>query len=356
MVIVALSNCANESVSSVGENSVRAPFDFAAIRSEKGRADNAAFRCEAAPKSLRDLQFDSIYGNLSENSSVVDPDSYKKYKAETVSMSSFESKVTAMANRYVQSNPRRPEIAQCAMKWIRGWAKEDALLGDANRTGEFVRKGVFASVVLTYQQVKDEPTLRSQDKRRIEKWIRQVAERIVADFSKNTDIKSRQNNHLYWAAWSVAGAAIVLDDRELLGWAMEKARYGINQIEKDGTMPHEMARGQMAFNYHLYAAVPLFMLAETARYNGVDLFSENKKGLKRLGKKLLRNADNPADFKKQTGQQQIMNNVAVNMTWLEIYHMHYPDNRTARLLKRYRPLKQSRVGGDATFLYGDAIK
>ncbi len=346
--------CSVEEHTAMGSVRLNAPFNIEEIRARAGAPDEKRFICHNPPKALTNLHFESIYGNLTKNSSIIDPDAYEAYNEALAPVRTFEMGLTGMANRYVRSDPPRSDTAQCVLAWMKEWAEQDALLGSTNRTGEFVRKWTLGTIASAWLEIRDETALDEDDRRVVEKWIHDVAVAVQRDFSRDKDDRSRQNNHLYWAAWGVASAAMALDDRPMFSWAMEKAEYGIRHIRKDGTLPLEMDRGRKAFNYHVYAATPLFMLAEAGLANGVDLYNENDRALNRLGRRILRSADDPQYFVQKTGEPQDLTRTLTpaNLVWLEVYNARFPSREGRELLKKFRPMRQSRVGGDATLLYG----
>ena len=349
-----LSGCHGEPQPRKIHYDLKPPFNVTAIRADLKKHYTKTFRCERPPKPMKDLFFESMYEKSSKNASVVDPVAYKKYKQDIKPLTTLETGLSTTANKYVESNPPRSEIAECVTSWMSVWADAHGMMGKDNHTGEFLRKWILASVSMAYVQVRDDPYISPDTHKNIETWIRHLSERVMDDFSKHPDIKSRNNNHMYWAAWGVMAAGIALDDRKMFDWGLYEAKVGIFQIEKDGTLPLEVARGQKAFNYHQFAAIPLFMMAETAYANGINLYDMNDQGLKRLARLILNNVDDQSYFVKLTGKKQDMHRAITssNLVWLEIYRRHYDDLDADRLLAKFRPVKHSRVGGDATLLYG----
>jgi poly(beta-D-mannuronate) lyase len=335
------------------------PFDVRAVREKAGKLDKGVFACASSPAPLKDLHMESFYQEGDSTSSIVDAQAYAVYKAAMKPASVFEVGLESMANRYVRSKPPRPDLAQCTLNWLAAWAEGDALLGDVNKNGEYTRKWLLGSIGSAWMQIRDEPSLDSQKKEKVTAWIRRLAEKVRSDFSRDTQLKSRQNNHLYWAAWGVAAAGMAIDDRSLFDWGMGKARFGIRQIQADGTLPNEMARGRRAYLYHLFSAMPLFMLANAAEKNGIDLFHENDGALRRLGNVLLGNLGNPSYFRDMTHEEQDLTRAGTpsDLGWVEIYRQHYSDPRADAALRAFRPVKQSRFGGNITLLYGQlAVK
>ena len=329
------------------------PFDTSYIRQQTDNPYKKRFRCKHPPAPMKDLFFESMYDKSSKNSSIINPDAYTKYKTDIKPLQTFESGLATTANRYLQSNPARPEIAACTMSWISIWADADALLGESNASGEFLRKWVLSSISLAYLQVRDDPYISPDMHEKTHKWLKKVARRVKEDFSKNPDNNSRNNNHMYWAAWGVMSAAIALDNQELFDWALYEAKVGVQDIQENGTMPLEIARGPKAYHYHHFAAIPLFLMAETAYANGINLYDGNDKALKRLARALLENIEDQTLFEELTGEKQNMDRTVTSssLVWLEIYRRHYNDKDADKWLKKFRPVKHSRAGGDATLLY-----
>ena len=332
---------------------LRAPFVVTNIQDNLENPYTKKFKCDPAPHPMRDMFFESMYDKTQGNSSIIDPEAYAKYKEATKPVRTLESGLATTANYYLKTNPPRSEIAACVMSWITVWADQNALLGKSSSNGDFIRKWVLSSIALAYLQVKDDPYISPDLHKQTKDWIRRITERVIKDFSKKPDITSRNNNHMYWAAWGVMAGAIVLDNQKYFDWALYEAKVGINAIDKDSTLPLEMARGPKAYNYHHFAMIPLMMMAHTANINGVDLFDMNKKGLKRLGERILASMEDQSYFEEMTGEEQDLKRTITssNLVWLEIYNLYYPSETNEKWLKKYRPTKQSRVGGDATLLY-----
>lgn len=333
------------------------PFDVDSIRLKTGKVDHKPFTCQKPPAPMVDIQVESFYDKKEGTYSVVDPKAYAAYKKATKPASKFEIGLAKMANRYVRSNPARPDLAVCDLEWLHTWADAGALLGNVNKNGEYTRKWLLGSISSVWLQIRDEPALDPAKRKKVTEWIRAVANAARADYSRDTHLNSRQNNHLYWAAWGVGAAGMALDDTDMFDWAISKARIGIDSIEEDGTLPLELGRGQKAYLYHLFSALPLFMLANAAEKNGINLFSQNDNGLQRLGKLSLANLGDPDFFEEASGREQDLTRVGTSsdLGWVEIYRKHYQDPRADAALKTFRPMKHSRFGGNITLLYSELL-
>ncbi|MCB1783648.1 MAG: alginate lyase family protein [Alphaproteobacteria bacterium] len=329
------------------------PFDIELARASVQSPYTSKYKCKPIPAPQEDLFFESMYDKKSKNSSIVSPEALKAYQEKTTSIRDLEKGLASISDRYLYSNPPRPEIAACGISWMIFWANHDGFLGQANSMGEFVRKWALASISLSYIQIKDDESLSKKDKEKVRKWIHNMAVHVINDFSDHRERASRQNNHLYWAAWGVMSAAVALDDRDMYKWALDQARFGIFQIQPDGNLPLEIERGPKAYNYHHYAAIPLFLMAETASRNGDDIFGENDNALARLARLILDNMEDQTYFVEKTGKKQNLERTisSSNLAWLEIYYKHSNDPEALRWLEEYRPIKHSRAGGNVTLLY-----
>ncbi|MDH5722398.1 MAG: alginate lyase family protein [Alphaproteobacteria bacterium] len=330
------------------------PFDLSDIQDRVEKPFTANFKCKETPEPIHDLHFNSMYSKASKNSSEVDQEAYAKYLRDTENIKILESQLTVMGNRYLMSWPHRIEIAQCMLNWMDDWAIADGFMGEANHMGEFVRKWALASISLAFLQIRSEENLDEDQKIRVKDWIHRLTAQVIADFSRKPEINSRNNNHMYWAVWGVANGAVVNNDQEQFNWAMKQAKRAISHIQMDGTLPTELIRGKKAYNYHHYAAIPLFYLAQIAQANGINLYKENDHGLQRLAKRLLLNIDDQSYFQTLTGKKQDLTRTITysNLVWLVPYYKEYKDPDALKLLRQFHPVRHSRVGGNAVFLYG----
>lgn len=351
-IALLLLSCGSETPES-NPDALKPPFELSGIHERIEKPFTARFECKETPEPIHDLFFNSMYSKNSKNSSEVDKEAYQKYLSDTENIKILESKLATMGNRYLMSWPHRIEIATCALDWMDDWATADGFMGKANHMGEFVRKWALASVSLSYLQIRGEGNLDKEQRKNVKTWVHRLTDQVIADFSRKPEINSRNNNHMYWAVWAVANGAVVNNDQKQFNWAMEKAKEAISHIELDGTLKIELIRGKKAYNYHHYAAIPLFYLAEISKNNGINLYKENDQGLRRLAKRILLNIDNQSYFQTLTGQKQDLTRTITksNLSWLVPYYREYKDPDALKLLKQFHPVRHSRVGGHAVFLY-----
>jgi poly(beta-D-mannuronate) lyase len=331
---------------------LQSPFDVAARRDLRG-SPLASFTCATPPEPVRDLRFGGYYVDRGAGSSVVDPQAEQAYREATRAIAEFENGITRLSDRYVASKPADSRPAVCVLDWLAAWAAADAMLGEASQQGGYVRKWGLAPVAASYLKIRDDAVLDPAKKQTVERWVARWAQ-VVRDDYTPTKLESRRNNHVYWAAWSVGLAAVVLDDRALFDWSMEKARLGLGQITSDGTLPLEMARKARAYHYHVFAAAPLVMTAELTAHNGIDLYAENNHALSRLVSRVIAGFTDDSFFAAATGQKQDRSGSSKgpHVAWLEPYYARTGDAQAATIIRQFRPMRERRLGGDMTLLYG----
>jgi poly(beta-D-mannuronate) lyase len=331
---------------------LRSPFDVAAAREARGQPAGY-FSCPSAPKAAKDLQFGGYYADRGAGSSVVDKQAEAAYREATRAINKFQADLTVMADRYVASKPADAKFAACALDWLADWAAAEAMLGRVSDQGGYVRKWGLAPISASYLKIRDESALDAAKKQAVEAWIKRYANTVYRDYDPEQK-ESRRNNHVYWAAWSVGLASVVLDDKKLFDWSMDKARLGLRQVTTEGILPLELARKSRAYHYHVFAAAPLVMVAELGLRNGVDLYQDRDGALKRLVGLVLANFDDDSFFAQKTGVKQDRSGSGKpsHFPWLEPYYAHTKDPAAAKLIAKLRPMRETRVGGDLTMYYG----
>jgi poly(beta-D-mannuronate) lyase len=328
------------------------PVDVEARRAQFGRAlpDTA---CPTPPAPQRDIHAPSFYSDPKH--SIVDSARYAARETAMKPLHDFAEGVTRLADRWVEARPPQPAAARCALAWLDSWGSKDAMLGDISNQGGYERKWTFGGIALAYLKIRDAPGLDPAAKARVEAWFARLgaAVRRYYDRPPGRGASDRINNHLYWAALAVTAGAIATDDRAAFDWAMEKYRFALTQIENDGTLPLELARGRRALHYHLFALAPLVMLAEIGTVNGRDLYAERDGALGRLVSRVVSGLSDPADFTKRAGAAQESERLSGwSLAWAEIWHARRRDPAIVPLLRQYRPARNSWLGGDMTLSFG----
>ncbi len=335
----------------------KSPFPRADHIAIASIASSSEPKCPLAPPPVRDIISVSKFGEnrRAHASTVIDPEAASEYAESIRSLSDFSRNVSSVADRLVDKHGTGGRDARCVMLWLSVWAEHDALLGRVNNTGEAVRKWELASLATSYLKIRSAPHDPEQSAI-VRGWLKRVARHVEADYSRNLTLDSRSNNHLNWAAWAVMAAAIASDDSELFDWSVNRFRYALAQIGEDGTLPLELKRRQLALAYHNYALAPLIMLREGAAANGIALSPDEHRRLRTLIDLVLTGIDNPSAIEARTGFPQDMKEIsAAHLAWLEPYYARSRDPRVKQVVEANRPLSFTRLGGNLTALFGDAV-
>jgi len=323
---------------------------------EKFKTGNSKFNCEAIPQPYTDkLVFRSKYEGSDKARATLNVDSEQAFRDATKSITTLERNTSKVVMQYMRDG--RPEQLDCALNLLTTWAKADALESrDFNHTGKSMRKWALGSIASAYLRLKFSSShpLEShpQQAQIIEAWFSKLADQVISDWD-NLPL-AKNNNHTYWAAWSVVATSVATNRRDLFDWSVKEFRVGADQVDKDGFLPNEVKRRQRALAYHAYAITPLAMIASFADVNGVDLRPENNGALKRLGDNILNGIKDPGAFASRGGEPQDMNDlkVAMKFAWLEPYCSLYSCNPDVIQRKhQMQPFKNFRLGGDMTRVY-----
>jgi poly(beta-D-mannuronate) lyase len=156
-----------------------------------------------------------------------------------------------------------------------------------------------------------------------------------------------QNNHLYWAGVELAAIGVTANNRKDFNWAMSTYDKGVDQIQPDGSLPLEMARGGRALHYHLYALAPLVLLAEFGEANHLDLYAHANGAIHRLVNFSVDGLQNPMPFVKATGVQQNVPKTpdGDQISWAPPYVRRFPNPALERMIKAATNLSVYYLGG-----------
>jgi poly(beta-D-mannuronate) lyase len=281
----------------------------------------------------------------------------RRYRAARKPVDDFERTMVGLSDRYIATARPNPGIAACVLDGLSRWAKADAYLGEVSQQGGFVRKWSLGTISLAYLKIRHAAGLGRAKKRSVERWIDKWASLVRDDYSTHLHRSSRNNNHAYWAAWSVGLAAIVLDRRDLFDWMIARYRAAIRAIDSDGTLPLELKRGAKALHYHVFSTQALVLIAELGARNGIDLYGAENNALKRLVRRTTAGLADPGYFVGKTGKKQSWVGTlnGSKLAWMEPYYARHGAPALKPWIEKFRPMKNRRIGGNATVLYGQEI-
>ncbi len=329
---------------------------FAAVRLGPGHSPP----CAPAPQPFTGaLDFPSKYAGSGKSRDTLNPESDEQYQRATRPIVDMEKGFSGLVTKFMASGD--PARLQCAVDWLSAWAEARALEGDAaDHTGRSMRKWSLASLSSAYLRLKfsSSAPLQAYPRQalRAEAWFGEVADLVKREWSPHDPI-GKINNHYYWAAWAMMSAGVATNRRDLFDQSVALYHVFAAQVDADGYLPNELARGSRAAEYHSYALLPLAMIAAFGKANHVDLATEGDQALARLARRVVLALDEPASIAARAGADQLApantNNSA--WAWLEPYCWTVtcdPPLRTR--LSALRPLAVTRLGGNLSEVFSGA--
>ncbi|MFO3723087.1 polysaccharide lyase [Pseudomonas sp. HLMP] len=305
-------------------------------------ADYRTLACSKAPPApyTGSLRLESKYDQRDASKSTLRarPDADSERVGKQVKQ--FVGGLIYAGKRFVRA--KKPQDANMALacqdQWLERWASAGALLSpDASGTGMAARKWALAAMAgaLLLTQSASDGKVRLTTTQTA--WITQLAELVIREYDpRRTSHTVYFNNHDYWAAWAVAASGMLVGRDDFIQWADGNLRRGLAQAvrSQDGSyayLPLEVARGKLAANYSQYALVPLVLLAESARANGLPWRDEDQRTLDLLANFAARSILEPQALPELEGRAQA--DVApYKLAWLIPFLQRNPGHRLAREL------------------------
>jgi poly(beta-D-mannuronate) lyase len=268
----------------------------------------------------------------------------------------FEAQVTGFAANYVLTG--EPVHAHCLLNLLASWADRGALLAfdyEGNHgQAWYAIQWATATAGLAYSIVRAEPSLSDGQRREVEDWLAAV---VTKQIGHPGNPLSCCNNHHYWRGLQAAIVGVVAGDDRLFQYGIRAYRAALTSMNPDGSLPHEMDRGNRALHYQNFAILPLVFIAEIAARQGYDLYGVEIDGrdIHLAVGFLLRAIEDPAVLSRYTSEQQDLRFIdrREELNWLEPYHRRFPGSETAPWLTRLRPLSHNWTGGPSTLYFAD---
>lgn len=339
---------------SVAKEPLRSPWDLHPVA-----LTGDSYTCSAMPQLPHDFGTNSYYTDAQH--SVPDPALKKKYEDSVAGINDFSRAVVKAADAYQTTGSH--DAARCVIDSLDAAAKTKALTGAMSTSqAYYVQKWNLAAWSVAYLKVRNAETLAhatnqaagrisAEQLGEITSWLKKLAEssrdyveekRRMSHHPNDSD-----NNHAYWAGFAVAAAGIAVNDHKLFDWGVDEYRRGVRQIQNDGTLPNEMARGQMALHYHLYSLAPLIMLAELGETNDVSMYAERKFAIKRLVERCVAGLQDASYFQQRTGLAQVGAGEIDpwEISWGQPYTRRFPDPKITELMGKAERLNYTMLGG-----------
>jgi len=322
---------------------LRSPWDVHPIA-----VTSKGYTC-ATPQVLpKDIVAYDFYSDAKH--SVIDPARYAAYNAAAKLFEDAEHATESAADNFQATGSRA--AADCVFQILLANAQAGAMTGNmASNQSNYVQNWTLGALAVTWLKVRSAQPGSAADRKAIADWLDTVGGQVHGYFAERhaKSTTDSQNNHYYWAGFAAMASAIAADDKPLFAWGVSTYDDGIGCILPDGTLPLEMARGQRALHYHLFAMTPLVIMAELGTVNGLDLYTRDNNALTRL---IFRCMAGLADNKYFTSKAGIAQDTpekgkikSEDVVALVPYLRRYPNSDLSRLLQSVNLKPYNYIGG-----------
>lgn len=256
-----------------------------------------------------------------------------------------------------------------AIAALRRFADADAfrLQGHINSSAYALAR-ITQFILPAWQILLTHDGLMQDDGEVIDAWLERLVTRVMRE-------QPARNNHQTSQGMTLVLAGVILNRRD---WFDRGIRIGyrdqIRQIRPDGSWPLEAARGRRALIYTSRNIAHLLVIAETARAQGIDLYSVSYNGrtlddairfmlAARRDNSLVDGyaqanqfvPDRVAEFRPNTQEDPFAGH---DTSWVPIYANRFPATVITEELRRLKPraanqgIRFSAVGGNVTCAVG----
>lgn len=194
--------------------------------------------------------------------------------------------------------------AECVLHNVDRWAHANSLTEMRSVDAYLSRDRWIAEVALAVQTAGKRVVISEERKALYSAWFGAVANDTIDAYSLRLGPKSRTNNHRYWAGLSVAAIGFLLDNDSYKSWGKTSFEIGACQVDNHGLLPAELARGEKALDYHVYALRPLAAIMKVSSDHGEPLQSRCLDGFRRLSEMTRDALDDPRQFERLAGLRQ----------------------------------------------------
>lgn len=312
------------------------PWDLRTIKVNDGK-----YSCPAVPTLPHDVDAFDYYSDAKH--SIKDPKRYAAYLEMKAQYAGVSLAAERAADNFQATG--NSGAAACVMRILLQQAQADAMTGAmSSNQANYVQNWTLGALAVTYLKVRQGgPEVLGATPEQaavLQAWMKKVGEQVEAYFAarRKKGTTDGRNNHLYWAGFAAMSAAIAANDRDLYEWGVSTYKDGVDEIAADGTLPLEMARGQRALHYHLFALAPLVTMAEMGAANGDDLYSYNHAKLHLLvARSMAGLVDNQYFTAKAGAEQDTPDKGKITLddvVWVTPYARRFPDSAISALLSR----------------------
>jgi poly(beta-D-mannuronate) lyase len=309
---------------------------------------DASYSCPVLKALPKDIEASDYYSDAKH--SVIDE---KRKAAYDAVEAQFDEAIrsAAKAGDDFQANGNKGAAA-CVLQILDMEAAAEAMTGTmSSNQANYVQNWSLGAFAVSWLKVRSSNPGTVAERKAATDWMAKVGSQVEAYFAARHEKGTNDgtNNHYYWAGFAVMGAGIAADDHALYDWGVGTYDEAISRIAADGTLPLEMARGQRALHYHLFALAPIVMMAEFGEANGQDLYSRRKGAVHLLVRRTIAGMLDNSYFTKQAGAAQDTpdkkETKSTDVIWLVPYLRRFPNETMNKVLQSAQLRPYNYLGG-----------
>lgn len=331
---------------------LRGPVDLSTRRQTYGEAlsNRSCPPIVALPRALTSISFyvdPPFYSRI-------DPVREREFYAAIAPIRDAEEAIATALTSFVRADGGHGvAFAECALAHLTRFATDNAMVETTESRGSGQVRLFSVPPLFAFTVLAEGGSISDEQAQLVKTWIRRLVERM-------TQYQQEYwygNNIDYWGAAGMSLAAVALNDRNLLIAALEVGQRALDEVTHDGVLPKEMARGDRALEYNLFATQAMaVMLAVSERNNLTAFRNRNNSAVLRLMRTMATSVKTPQSF------VTLSHNAATvlpehiytqNLAWVALADRFLPTDRTIRdVYCTRRPLYSFRAGGDWDVFFG----
>lgn len=333
-------------------NELRGPVDLGEQRT-KFAGTSSSGTCpqrSPLPKRLSSITFytDPPYYSR------IDPERERLFYEAVAPIRNAEESIARSLSNYVRADAQATtHFGVCALSHLLQFATDNAMVETTDGAGTAQVRLFSVTPVFAYVLLRDRQPVSPEEKIVIEGWIGRLARQIISYQRTNW----YGNNIDYWGAAGLALAGVALGERDILDVGLGVAKRALDDVNDVGLLPREMARGDAALEYSLFATQALAVIAAVADRNGiVSLRERNRGAVLRLMRAMANAVIQPETFVRLSGNPATVAPKRIysqNLAWTAFAAQLTSDKDLRQLACAHRPLYSFRAGGDWNVFYGD---
>ncbi|MCK7614156.1 alginate lyase family protein [Roseibium sediminicola] len=319
-----------------------------------------AFTCPEFPAPTVSLEFGSRYKDDSKTRSEKDVRSDAEVTAALKPSDDFVRQLTEVSNMALEDPELTEAATHCVVEGVRAWAEADAFSDMRTITAKISYPARVGGIAVAYRQVRPFADAMADDRQLIESWLRVRADEIVEFWDTDAPTKAKQANLRAWAALAITQIGLILDEPAYLDWGLLSQRIILDTEDPDGSLPLEMRRGKWGLHYQLHAMAPMSVTTALLCQAGYRNSPYYETLLEKAVRFSLKGIEDPGiveaiNGKKQTVEPGLDNQKTFVLAWLEAYLNFNYDPGLDERLATFRPLNNSKLGGNLTLLFRDNL-